>query len=66
MCQKGNQVMARIETLEEQYQNCFHSLEQEKRACRSLEEENRQLRKEVKLLNRKLDRQTEPAYLIAM
>lgn len=66
MCQKGNQVMARIATLEDQYKNCFYSLEQEKRERKSLEEENRQLRKELDALNRKLFRQKESMYLIAI
>ena len=66
MCQKGNQVMARIATLEEQYKICFYSLEQERRERKSLEEENRLLRKELDRLNKKRIRQNEPTYPIAI
>lgn len=66
MCQKGNQVMTRIATLEKQYKSCFYSLEQEKRERKSLEEENRQLRKELDRLNKQITHQKELTYPIAI
>lgn len=62
----GNQVIERISFLEESNHQYHCLLEQKKIDCQLLEDENRQLKRQIDSLERELSRLKGPNYLVAI
>ncbi|GGD01618.1 hypothetical protein [Enterococcus wangshanyuanii] len=62
----GNQVIERISFLEKSNHQYHCLLEQKKIDCQLLEEENRQMKRQIDLLKRELSRLKAPNYLVAI
>lgn len=62
----GNQVIQRIEFLEETSRHNYCLMEQKKKECQLLQDENKQLRKQLETAERKLSRLEKPSYLVAV